>query len=233
MRSAIAFAWSCRASVGIEYHFLRRFIPAGLAACCTLRAMTSCKTVHINVLEKAFYLHQADNGLNFPALILLNTFFFFLVLQQLDNSSESLYHVPIWRSRLTILPCLSVCWSAVHCLYYLSTHGGVSILAPLSPLENIQLQLHRKMLLWWECERGFSSCRCAVQNIPFLIASEHPSWVWGGVQSRACWEAHYPAALHLSDAIKQQGKRMEELVNLSHPACSKDYWCCVIHQSMT
>lgn len=88
-------------------------------------------------------------------------------------------------------------------------------------------------MLWKECERDFSSWHCAVWNIPFLLASEHPSCVWGGVQSRASWEAHHPAALHLSDAIKQQGKRTEELVNLSHPACSKDYWCCIIHQSMT
>lgn len=129
-----------------------------------------------------------------------------------------------WRSRLTILLCLSV---LVFCVY--ASLAQVEEWA----LKNTQMHFFRKIMLWGECERGFSSWHCAVQNIPFLLASEHPSWVWGGVQSRACWEAHYPAALRLSDAIKQQAKRMEELVNLSHPACSEDYWCCIIHQSMT
>lgn len=83
--------------MGIKYHFLIRFIPIGLPACCTLRAMTPYKTVCINVAEKAFYLHQADNGLYFPSLFLLSTFlfpffFFCFCLQQLDNSGESLYH---------------------------------------------------------------------------------------------------------------------------------------------
>jgi len=39
--------------------------------------MTPQKTVRINLPEKTFYLHQADNELNLPSLFLLNTFFFF------------------------------------------------------------------------------------------------------------------------------------------------------------
>lgn len=128
------------------------WFPQDWLQCCTLRAMTPPKTVHINVPEEAFYLHQTDNGRKFELYFCSG---FFLLLFYSD-----------WRSRLTILLCLSVCWSSVHCLYFLSMDGGVSI-------ENIQLQLLKKMLLWGEHERGFSSWRCAVQNIPFLLVSEH------------------------------------------------------------
>lgn len=114
--------------MGIKCQLLTRSVPSGLAAMCTLRAMTPPKTVHINVQEKAFYLHQTDNGLNFE-LYFCSGFFLLLFYSN-------------WRSRLTILLCLSVCWSSVRCLYFLSMDGVVSIVehSTAAPQENAALK---------------------------------------------------------------------------------------------
>lgn len=73
--------------MGIKCQLSTRSVPSGLAAMCTLRAMTPPKTVHINVQEKAFYLHQTDNGLNFE-LYFCSGFFFVVILQQLEEQID-------------------------------------------------------------------------------------------------------------------------------------------------
>lgn len=115
--------------MGIKCQLSTRLVPSGLAAMCTLRAMSPPKTVHINVPEKAFYLHQTDNGLNFE-LYFCSGFFFLLLFY--SN----------WRSRLTILLFLSVRWSSVRCLYFLSMDGVVSIVehSTAAPQENAALK---------------------------------------------------------------------------------------------
>lgn len=65
--------------------------------------MTPCKIVHINVPEKAFYLHQRDNGLNFVLVTVPQ-----LLEEQIDH--------------FAVLVC-----AGVLCLCFFSTGGGVSI----------------------------------------------------------------------------------------------------------
>lgn len=51
--------------------------------------MTPHKTVHINVPEKAFYLHQRDNGPNFVPFFFFNSGGFFItVLQLLEEQTD-------------------------------------------------------------------------------------------------------------------------------------------------
>lgn len=166
--------------MGFKCWLLTRFIPSDWLQSCTLRViMTPHKTVHINVPEKAFYLHQRDNGPNFVPFFSLTQGVFLLLFYS------------YWRSRLTILLCLSVCWSSVPCLCFLSTHGGVSIVEHWTavPQENDALRgAWKRFLLLVLCcaEYPLSSCFwtsflslrwCAKQDMLRSTLSSSPAFV--------------------------------------------------------